>query len=153
VTRHIERDVRVTIRCVVEDLGLELPLIDQPIASIEDPMMDEARRVAPDSPTGQKRILAIRHPLVYRVRISRRRGATWLDEEQDILWLLAVEDREEDSDDDAFAYFARLHESGRLMPSDDDRIRIAFEEGAQLLGRIRAELGPLLARCAGGRRI
>lgn len=31
-------------------------------------MVEETRRVAPESPKGQKRILGIDHPLVYRIR-------------------------------------------------------------------------------------
>ena len=55
---------------------------------------------------------------------------------------MAVARRKQDSDDDAFAVFARLHKSGRLRPTPDDQTRIAFEEGAQLVGRIRSELVP-----------
>jgi len=145
--------VRITLRCLVEDLGLELPGIDRPIGLIDHPMLKEARRVAPASPQGQKRILSIRHPPVYRLRHSTDRGATWLDEAQNILWLLAVARREDQSDDDAFAVFARLHDAGRLLPSDDDRRRIEFEQGTDLLARIRRELRPLLvaAREAPGR--
>lgn len=155
MARNIERDVRVTIRCLDEDLGLELPGIDRPISSIDHPLMTEARRVAPSSPRGQKRILSIRHPLIYRLRHSTHRGATWLDAHQGILWLLAVAKREQDSDNDAFAVFARLHESGRLLPTPDDQTRIAFEEGAQLIGRIRSELVPALAeaRATAGREV
>ena len=50
--------------------------------------MDELRRVAPTSPTGQKRILSIDHPLVYRIRVSSERGATWLDEPRSIVTAL-----------------------------------------------------------------
>ena len=50
---------------------------------------------------GQKRILSISYPLVYRLRVSSERGAAWLDEEG-IVWLCAVRRREEGSDDDAF---------------------------------------------------
>ena len=140
-----ERRVRITLRCLVEDLGLEVPGIDRPIGLIDHPMLDEARRVAPSSPQGQKRILSIRRPPVYRLRHSTDRGATWLDEEENILWLVAVARREDQSENDAFAVFARLHQAGRLLPSDDDRCRIEFEQGAELLARVRRDIVPLLA--------
>jgi hypothetical protein len=84
-----ERRTRPTIRCLRDDLGVELPTVDVDLGSIEHPLMGEARRVAPTAPRGQKRILAIDHPLVYRLRHGRWRGATWLEEEAARFWLLA----------------------------------------------------------------
>jgi hypothetical protein len=51
-----QRRTRVTIRCVVEDLGLELPPLEVDIASLEHPLVAEARRLAPNALQGQKRI-------------------------------------------------------------------------------------------------
>ena len=42
-----------------------------------------------DSPRGQKRILAIEHPLVYRLRHGRWRGATSLETDEGRFWLCA----------------------------------------------------------------
>jgi hypothetical protein len=72
---------------------------------------------------GQKRILSIGSPMVFRLRVSDERGATWVDENLNVVWLCAVQRREEGSDDDAFAWFAGLHGSGQLLPTDDDRLR------------------------------
>jgi len=107
------RRARPTIRCVIEDLGLELPGLDTDLGELDDAWIAELRRIAATSPTGQKRILAIDHPLVYRLRVSSERGATWVDEDG-VVWLCAVRRREEGSDDDAFAWFAELHQDGRL---------------------------------------
>ncbi|HEY2318025.1 MAG TPA: hypothetical protein VGH67_06980 [Solirubrobacteraceae bacterium] len=71
------------------DLGIELPTVDVDLGSTEHPLMEEARRVAPAAPRGQKRILAIDQPLVYRLRHGRWRGATWLEHEAARFWLLA----------------------------------------------------------------
>jgi len=49
-TDSSERRVRITLRCLVEDLAQEVPGIDRPIALIDHPMLEEARRVAPASP-------------------------------------------------------------------------------------------------------
>jgi hypothetical protein len=114
---------RPTIRCFTQDLGLELPDLDVDLGDIDDPWLDELRRIAPRSPTGQKRILSIRSPMVYRLRVSDERGATWLEESRNVVWLCAVQRREEGSGDDAYVWFAELHADNQLLPSDDDRLR------------------------------
>jgi hypothetical protein len=134
------RRARPTIRCLTEDMGLELPGRDVDLGEIDDPWLDELRRISPTSPTGQKRILSIAHPLVYRLRVSSFRGATWVDEERRIVWLCAVRRREADSDDDAFAWFAELHAKGQLLPSEDDRLRDRAEAVIRLQRGLTAEL-------------
>lgn len=137
--RPVANRARPTLRCLVDDLGLQIPPLDIDLGSLEEPMVGEARRVAPDSPRGQKRILAIKSPLVYRLRHGALRGATWVDR-NDALWLLAVERRKEDSDDDAFEYFTELHGKGRLLPTRDDELRLHAEEAAQFLLALREDV-------------
>lgn len=137
------RRARPTIRCLIEDLGVELPGLDTGLGELEDPWIAEPHRIAPTSPVGQKRILAIDHPLVYRLRVSAERGATWLDEDG-VVWLCAVRRREDGSDDDAFAWFAELHQDGRLLPTDQDRLRDHAEEAVRSFGRLRAALFELI---------
>lgn len=130
------RRARPTIRCLVEDLGVELPDLNVDLGEVDDPWIAEVRRIASTSPTGQKRVLAIDHPLIYRLRLSTERGATWIDENE-VVWLCAVGRRQEGSDDDAFTWFAELHRSGRLLPSDDDRLRDRAEEVLRTFRRLR----------------
>jgi len=82
---------------------------------------------------GQKRILAIERPLVYRLRHGRWRGATWLEVDERHFWLCAAAQREARATDDAFEYFAALHAAGRLLPDDDDRLRDALERNARII--------------------
>jgi hypothetical protein len=117
------RRARPTIRCLTEDLGLTLPWLDTDLGAIEDPWLDELRRIAPVSPQGQKRVLSVGSPLVYRLRFSAERGVTWVDEDHGVVWLCAVQRRQEGSGDDAYTWFAKLHADGRLLPSGDDRLR------------------------------
>jgi hypothetical protein len=134
------RRARPTIRCLTEDLNRDLPGLDTDLGEIEDSWLDELRRIAPTSPQGQKRILAIVQPMVYRLRVSSSRAATWLDESHDIVWLCAVHRREQGSDDDAYAWFAGLHGTGRLLPSQDDRLRDRAEAVIRLQRGLTAEL-------------
>jgi hypothetical protein len=131
---------RPTLRCLIEDLGLDVPGLGVSLGDIEHPWLDELRRLAPWSPQGQKRILAIVQPLVYRLRVSSDRGATWVDEEHDIVWLCAVHRREQGSADDAYAWFSSLHARGRLLPSGDDRLRDRAEAAIRLQRGLIAEL-------------
>lgn len=83
------RRTRVTLRCLREDLGLERPPVEVDLPGLDHPLIAEARRLAPAAPRGQKRILSIEHPLVYRLRHGRWRGATWLEADDARFWFLA----------------------------------------------------------------
>jgi hypothetical protein len=131
--------VRPTLRCLVEDLQLAVPSLDVDLGTIDDPIVEEARRLAPDSPRGQKRILAIKSPLVYRLRHGDRRGATWVDP-ANTMWLLAAERRREGAKDDAYEYFADLHRRGQLLPNADDELRLRAELAAEILFAIRDDV-------------
>lgn len=134
------RRVRVTIRCLNEDLGIPLPGSDTDLGQLDIPLVEECRRLAELAPRGQKRILSIDHPLVYRVGHGRWRGASWVDEEHKLLWLLAAEQREEGSLDDAYVHFESLHDVNRLLPTRDDYLRDRVEEGARVFATVKAEL-------------
>jgi hypothetical protein len=143
------RRARPTIRCLVEDLGIELPGLGTDLGELDNPWTAELRRIARISPTGQKRVLGIDHPLVYRLRVSSERGATWLDD-GGIVWLCAVRRRQEGSDEDAFAWFVELHTAGRLLPTDDDRLRDDAEEVIRSFRRLRDALFELVEESRAG---
>lgn len=138
------RRARPTIRCLVEDLGIELPDLATDLGDLDDPWLVELRRIAPTSPTGQKRVLAIDHPLVYRLRVSSERGATWVDDEEGFVWLCAVRRRADGSDDDAYEWFEELHWEGRLLPTDDDQLRDQAEEAVRLFRQLRGAVFELV---------
>jgi len=52
------------------------------------------------------------------------------------------------SDDDAFEWFAELHQDDRLLPTEGDRLRDQAEEALRSFGRLR---GALLDRVDGAR--
>ena len=117
-----------------------MPGLEVDLGELDHPFMDELRRVAPASPAGQKRILSIDHPLVFRIRVSSERGATWLNDERNIVWLCAAHRREQDSDTDAYAHFAELHASGQLLPGADDDLRDRAEAAIRLQRGLTADL-------------
>ena len=139
------RRTRVTLRCVREDLGLALPPVEVDLGRLDHPLVAEARRIAPTAPRGQKRILSIERPLVYRIRHGRWRGATWLESDEGRLWLCAGAQREEGSGEDAYEHFVALHAAGRLLPDDDDRLRDALERNARIIDGAAAAIPGALA--------
>jgi hypothetical protein len=142
------RRTRVTLRCLREDLGLGVPPVEVDIGTLDHPLIAEARRIASEAPKGQKRVLSISYPLVYRLRHGRWRGATWLEADESRFWLCGAAQREEGSRDDAFEVFAALHEAGRLLPDDDDRLRDALERNARILDAAAAEIPALLEQAS-----
>lgn len=139
------RRTRVTLRCLHEDLKLELPPVEVDLGGLDHVLVGEARRLAPTAPRGQKRILSIEHPLVYRVRHGRWRGATWLESEAARFWLCAGAQREEGSGEDAYEQFAALHRAQRLLPDKDDLLRDALERNARIIDAASNSIDSALA--------
>ncbi|HEX5618749.1 MAG TPA: hypothetical protein VFX51_10025 [Solirubrobacteraceae bacterium] len=103
-----------------------------------------ARRVTPVAPCGQKRILGIEHPLVHRLRHGRWCGATWLETEEGRFLFCAGAQRAAGSGDDAHEHFIALHDVGRLLRDDDDRLRDALERNARIIDAAAAAIGQTL---------
>jgi hypothetical protein len=143
-TRRTRR-TRVTLRCVRDDLELDVPPVEVDLGALDHPLLVEARRIAPTAPRGQKRILAIEHPLVYRLRHGRWRGATWLETDEGRFWLCAGAQRAAGSAEDAYEHFIALHNAGRLLPDDDDRLRDALERNARVIDAAAAAIPQALA--------
>jgi hypothetical protein len=146
------RRVRVTLRCLSNDLGIKLPGTDVDLGALDHELLAEARRVAPHPETHQDRVLAIQSPRVYKIRHSRWRGATWLDRTPDLFWLLAAGIREEGSGTDPYVHFEKLADAGHLLPTDDDGRRFRAEWATRLADALEAGLvqGLAAARAAGG---
>jgi hypothetical protein len=135
----------VTLRCLREDLKIETPPVEVDLGRLDHPLLGEARRVAPTTPRGQKRILSIGRPLVYRLRHGRWRGATWLEADAARFWLCAGAQREDGSGEDAYELFTALHQTGRLLPDGDDRLRDALERNARIVGNAVDSIASALA--------
>ncbi len=138
----------MTLRCLREDLHLHLPPVEVDLGGLDHPLLDEARRLAPTAPRGQKRILSIEHPLIYRLRHGRWRGATWLEIDAARFWLCASAQREQGSGEDAYEVFAALHRAGRLLPDEDDRLRDALERNARIIDAANDTIGSALAEAS-----
>jgi hypothetical protein len=121
-------ELRVTLRCLSEDLGIDTApafeqLMDYEIikALVGDRASDPAsgKTVGPEA--GKKTL--------YRLGYGNdHRGATWWDEAQGVVWLCAYHGKHRSgSAEDSFPYFEGLIRDGRMMPTADDYARL-FEE-------------------------
>jgi hypothetical protein len=139
------RRSRITLRCLTEDFAQPLPAADEEL-SLDHPLVEAFKNAAQAAPLGLKRIVSIAKPPVFRIKHGRYRGASWVDEDAAIFWLLAFEERKEGSRADAYEHFLRLYRDGRLLPTDDDRARDRLETATRFLRAIREQVPRLLAQ-------
>ena len=128
------RRTRITCRCLSGDLGETLPAAEVDIGTIEHPVMRQARELTSSHPANLARVQAIDDALVVHFMHGRDRVASWLDESTATIWVCAVDDRGEATDD----YFSALHGRGELLPGEDDVRREQVETAARLVAAIRA---------------
>jgi hypothetical protein len=100
--------VRPTLRCLRDDLGLSLPGVDTPLEEISHPLLAKAAERFADDQTPRERIAAIDDQVLFKVKVQRWRGAVWIDD--DVAWLVAAGQREEGSPDD---FYASLEAAGK----------------------------------------
>ncbi len=104
--------VRPTVRCLTEDIGLQLPLVTVPLHGLDLPIIKRAQQIpAKQRENGAERILSLKDRVWLKAKTSRERGA--VTEHPHVgerpgtpecnWWLGAVGFREEGSGDDAYA--------------------------------------------------
>ncbi len=152
---------RPTLRCLRDDLGLQLPPVDQPLDDIDHPLFKKANDQFADSGVPHERVRAIDDNVLFKVKIRRWRGAVWSSEPR--VWLVAAGQRESGSPDDfynaltAAAVAARksynsehpdalktVTFTGYLLPGPLDEKRLRAEAGARLLRLLARTVHDLL---------
>ena len=82
---------------------------------------------------------------VYRLAYGdRHRGATWFDEDNRVVWLLAYGQHEFEGGGDAFPYFKDLHAGGRLLPDEADYKALFDDRASRFAGVARHDAVHLL---------
>jgi len=138
--------LRVTLRCLADDLGLE-PDDEWPSvrkladgSSVIRAFVDKRSQ----SSEGQETIEGLASPIVaYSLHAGSDRGITWHDRDIDVVWLLAARFHRSGKRDDAYPYFRSLDQAGRLMPSREDYIAHLASETQHLAQRLAAEIPPI----------
>jgi hypothetical protein len=140
---------RITRRCLTEDLSLPAVSIDTPIdelAKSNDVIAAFRDRRAAIGSAGQEPIQSLLPKIVaFSLHVGRRRGATWHHREAGVIWLLAVGYHREGHVDDAYAYFARLHAAGRLLPDREDMLAFVRSQAPTLARSLVSDVPALVA--------
>jgi hypothetical protein len=113
-------ELRITARCLDEDLGSGTEASFEELSGHEIVTAFVNRRK--DSPTNTRTVAPLSSgEQVYRLAYGERhRGATWFDEANGVVWLLAYAQHEFEDRGDAFPYFKQLDRDDRLLPTAED---------------------------------
>ena len=145
-------ELRVTARCLEEDLAAptDAPFDDLKNHEIIKALVKRRR----ETPENTKTVSPLPGgPEVYRLAYGdRHRGATWFDEANNVVWLLAYAQHEFKGTGDAFPYFKELHAAERLLPEERDYKALFDDRASRFAGVARHDAVQLLeaARAAPG---
>jgi len=140
--------VRPTMRCLVEDLGVNHPPpASQPLDTLDHVLLQKAQQLYPTRTTPGERIVSIDDHVFFKVKVERWRGAVDRDSSPQWQWLCAAGSRQEGSPDDFYQALVEQCRSWRkdynrhharalttdtysdsLLPTDDDRDRLLLED-------------------------
>ncbi|MGI8414314.1 MAG: hypothetical protein ACR2QA_17835 [Solirubrobacteraceae bacterium] len=140
-----EYELRVTRRCLDEDLqnATSAPFDDLKKHEIIKALIKRRR----DGPDDTKMVSPLPGGLeVYRLAYGdRHRGATWYDEDNRVVWLVAYAQHEFEAAGDAFPYFKQLCGDGRLLPDEVDYQALFADRSSRFAGVARHDATLLLA--------
>lgn len=142
-----DRELRVTNRCLVEDLGAPEN------ATLEDvsdhPIVRAFLRERRSKTTGTRNVgqLSSGHEIWVLTQGQRHRGGTWFEEGRSIVWLVAAGHHESGSENDFFPYCQELDKARRLAPSESDYEGLFVDQDARFAARILID-APLLRKRA-----
>lgn len=138
-------ELRVTRRCVSEDLGhepdatfAELLAYDivQAFCAERHNKVRGSNTVGPAA--GAKTATVLR-------RGNDHRGATWYDESENVVWLCGYARHRSGEPDDAFPYFQSLIVADRLLPDEDDDVALIEDRADRFALVVGPESEALLA--------
>lgn len=144
---------RPTLRCLLDDLSLPLPSVEEPLDEIDHPLLAKTSEQFADPDTPHERIRAIDDQVLFKVKVQRWRGAVWVD--APLPWLVAAGWREVGSPEDFYVALAAAGQAararhntnhrpalttdtytGHLLPNRDDHVRYRLEAGIRLVRRL-----------------
>jgi hypothetical protein len=143
---HPAWELRITQRCLSEDLGVDVrtPFEDLCKHEIVKALISDRAR----TPEGGKTVgPQAGDKTLYRLGYGDdHRGATWYDRDHDVVWLCAYHGRHRSGDpDDAIPYFDRLIAERRIRPQEEDFAALFEERDAWFVDLAPSEAQALLA--------
>ncbi|HEY4281344.1 MAG TPA: hypothetical protein VGM91_24240 [Conexibacter sp.] len=140
-------ELRITRRCLEEDLGVSGDSAFEDVsqreivkAFVKDrrDRVHDTRQVAP---------LTCGVPVWVLARGDDHRAATWYDEDEEVVWLLAYGIHRSGEPDDFFPDCKQIDAADRLLPVAEDYTRMFDERGERFVHAVRIE-APLILRAA-----
>src|SRR5689334_21297157 len=113
-------ELRVTCRCLRDDLGIEPPAAFADLVDVEIVKALISKRA---EHVGEGKTVGPRAGGATLYRLGRgddHRGATWADLPNSVVWLCAYGFHRSGTEDDAFKKFRRLMEAGQMYPTVED---------------------------------
>jgi len=103
--------VRPTLRCLTNDLNLPIPPTTEPLDQVDHTLLAKAQHQFADLDAPHERIRAIDDTVLFKAKVTRWRGAVYLDmPEADVpAWLVAAGIREEGAVSDFYAALHHAH--------------------------------------------
>lgn len=137
-------ELRMTRRCLSEDLNAAPDAAFDDVGGLQivrafvrerSRHTDGARRVTPLTCGCPVWVLAHQHD---------HRGATWYDEPEEVVWLLAYGRHRSGQDDDFFPYCKELDAQDLLLPNLQDRVELLRERDFRFVHAVRIEAPVIL---------
>jgi hypothetical protein len=135
--------LRITIRCLEEDLNMTRAEVNTPLGEIANEVVQAFVDKRRDHPKGNEPFVLPKHgPIADKLRRTERwRGATLYDSEENVVWLLGFGFHTSGRPDDVYAVLEALDEDDRLLPTTEDYDLLLDSREADLpeLLRLNAE--------------
>ena len=113
--------LRATMRCLIDDLDYDDEVGGRPVEQLEHRVIRAFVEKRSQNPVGVEKVEPlVSNVEVYTLHAGRWRGATWHDEEERIVWLLAARLHRSGERGDAYPYFKALDAAERLLPTQED---------------------------------
>lgn len=155
-------ELRVTRRCLVEDLGfresdlaVELPALAEGRtdgAVFLRTFLDQRSKAPEPGDEGELECLAAGTPTMFPLRRgARQRGVTWFDERSGIVWLIAAHHSHRSGErNDSYVYFRGLRRE-QLLPERLDMVAVRTERADEAANAIWDDVPRLMAEADASR--
>lgn len=139
--------LRITLRCLEEDLGLSRSKVNTPVAEINHEFVSAFVDKRADHPKGNEPFVLPKHgPIADKLRQTERwRGATLYDSEENVVWLLGFGFHTSGRPDDVYQVIEALDAADKLLPTDEDYELFLEARESDLPGLLRENAEEMLA--------
>lgn len=142
--------LRITIRCLEDDLGFDRSDASAPVESLDHEVCRAFVEKRSQSPFGAEKLRPITtNAEVYTLHAGRWRGATWHDADHNVVWLLGCGYHRSGEHTDVYPYLKDLDAKAELFPTAED-YEIFFELQDYTFARALVEEVPAILEWARG---